>query len=210
FSMCGITALYTSQFVEGFSNNEQQASMRALLRHNAHIDGTHYQMKTARGLHLSYIAFNPAVEQTDQRVLIQDDLLEATLQDVFDTITMQDHLNGGISLLICCAGNEAGPNISPEQVPIDLYITPHELQETGQHIGAAKNHQQRVSGLCSSICDIMNSKLQDLTSNNCAKMQWVHYFHNVIQCYQVVVEGWPNNIPFTNLSNISSAIPDLE
>lgn len=48
---------------------------------------------------------------------------------------MQDRLNGGISLLICCAGIKAGPNISPEQIPIDLYITPREFQETGQHIG---------------------------------------------------------------------------
>ncbi|KAG1899557.1 uncharacterized protein F5891DRAFT_953738 [Suillus fuscotomentosus] len=76
--------------------------------------------------------------------------------------------------------------------------------------GAAKNHQQRVSGLRSSIREIMNSKLQEVTGDDRAKMQWVHYFRNVIQRYQVVVEGWPNNIPFTNLSKVSSAIPDLE
>ncbi|KAG1899812.1 uncharacterized protein F5891DRAFT_953166 [Suillus fuscotomentosus] len=83
--------------------------------------------------------------------------------------------------------------------------------------GAAKNHQQRVSRLRSSICEIMNSKLHkfyfilpEVTGDDRAKMQWVHYFRNVIQCYQVVVEGWPNNIPFTNLSKVSSAIPDLE
>ncbi|KAG1899556.1 uncharacterized protein F5891DRAFT_1189705 [Suillus fuscotomentosus] len=135
FSMSSIAALYTSQFAEGFSNNERQASIRASLRHDAHIDGAHYWMKTAGGLHPSYISFNPAVEQTEQRVLTQDDLLEAALQDVFDAITMQDRLDGGISLLIRCGGIEAGPNISPEQVPIDLYITPRELQETGQRIG---------------------------------------------------------------------------
>ncbi|KAG1900179.1 uncharacterized protein F5891DRAFT_1188877 [Suillus fuscotomentosus] len=135
FSMSSIAALYTSQFAEGFSNNERQASIRASLRHDAHIDGAHYWMKTAGGLHSSYISFNPAVEQTEQRVLTQDDLLEAALQDVFNAITMQDRLDGGISLLIRCGGIEAGPNISPEQVPIDLYITPRELQETGQRIG---------------------------------------------------------------------------
>ena len=41
-------------------------------------------------------------------------------------------------------------------------------------------------------------------------MQWVHYFRNVIQRYQVIVEGWPSNIPFTNLSQISSALPQLK
>jgi len=40
-------------------------------------------------------------------------------------ITMQDRLNGGISLLVRCAGSEA---VTPEQVPLDLYITPRELQ----------------------------------------------------------------------------------
>lgn len=85
--MSALATLYTSRLAEGFSNNEWQASIRASLRHDAHIDGTHYQMKTAGGLHPSYIAFNPAVEQTDQKVLTQDDLLEAALQDVFDAVS---------------------------------------------------------------------------------------------------------------------------
>jgi len=41
-------------------------------------------------------------------------------------------------------------------------------------------------------------------------MQWAHYFRNVVQQYQVVVEGWPNKIPFMNLSQVSSALPDLQ
>lgn len=87
FSMSSIAAIYASRFAEGFSNNERQASVRALLRHDTHIDGTHYHMKNPGGLHPSYIAFNPTVEQTDQRVLTQDDLLEAALQDVFDAVS---------------------------------------------------------------------------------------------------------------------------
>lgn len=47
-------------------------------------------------------------------------------------ITMQDRLDGGISLLVRCAGSEA---VTPEQVPLDLYITPHELQGMPQRIG---------------------------------------------------------------------------
>jgi hypothetical protein len=41
-------------------------------------------------------------------------------------------------------------------------------------------------------------------------MQWAHYFRNVVQRYQVVVEGWLDQIPFTNLSQVSSALPDLQ
>ncbi|KAI6018745.1 hypothetical protein PISMIDRAFT_113598, partial [Pisolithus microcarpus 441] len=36
------------------------------------------------------------------------------------------------------------------------------------------------------------------------------YFHNVIACYLVAIESWPNHIPFMNLSTVSSALPDLE
>jgi hypothetical protein len=48
---------------------------------------------------------------------------------------MQDRLDGGISLLIRCAGYDTGANSSLDKVPIDLYITPRELQETPQRIG---------------------------------------------------------------------------
>ncbi|KAG1838014.1 hypothetical protein DFJ58DRAFT_668569, partial [Suillus subalutaceus] len=42
------------------------------------------------------------------------------------------------------------------------------------------------------------------------KMQWADYFHNIVQRYQVIVEGWPENIPFTNLVQSLSALADLE
>lgn len=41
-------------------------------------------------------------------------------------------------------------------------------------------------------------------------MQWTHYFRNVVQRYQVVITGWPDSVKFTNLSNVSSALPDLK
>ena len=43
-----------------------------------------------------------------------------------------------------------------------------------------------------------------------AKMQWAHYFRNVITPYLVAIEGWPTCTPFTNLSTVSSTLPDLE
>jgi hypothetical protein len=52
--------------------------------------------------------------------------------------------------------------------------------------------------------------IEEVTGEPHAKMQWLHYFRNVIQRYQVVVEGWPASIPFTNLSKVSSALPQLE
>ncbi|KAG2143102.1 hypothetical protein DEU56DRAFT_733601 [Suillus clintonianus] len=136
FTMSGLAALYTSTFAPGFSNNERQAAARALLRHDAHIDGTHYQTRRAGGLHPSYLGFNQPTDVNEaERTLTHSELGEAALQDVFDAITMQDRLDGGISILIRCTGSEATPNISPEQFPIDVYITPRELQESQQRIG---------------------------------------------------------------------------
>ncbi|KAG1867507.1 hypothetical protein C8R48DRAFT_599185 [Suillus tomentosus] len=76
--------------------------------------------------------------------------------------------------------------------------------------GSAKNHQKRVSDKRAEIRDIINRKLQECTGDTGAKMQWAHYFRNVVQRYQVVVEGWPDQIPFTNLSQVSSVLPDLQ
>jgi hypothetical protein len=51
---------------------------------------------------------------------------------------------------------------------------------------------------------------EEVTGEPRAKMQWVHYFRNIVQRYQVIVEGWPESIPFTNLSKVSSVLPELE
>jgi len=52
--------------------------------------------------------------------------------------------------------------------------------------------------------------IEEITGEPHAKMQWVHYFRNVVTRYLVVVEGWPTEIPFMNLSDVSSALPQLE
>ena len=81
FTMSGLAALYTSTFAPGFSNNERQAAARAVLRHDAHIDGTHYQTRTLGGLHPSYIGFNWLKNDYDEseRTLIHRELIDAAL-----------------------------------------------------------------------------------------------------------------------------------
>ncbi|KAI5999190.1 hypothetical protein EDD15DRAFT_2128315, partial [Pisolithus albus] len=76
--------------------------------------------------------------------------------------------------------------------------------------GAARNHQDRVSHVRSSICEIINRKLREITGNLDAKMQWSAYFARVVSRYLVIVDGWPDNIPFVNLSSVSSSLPQLE
>ncbi|KAG2336946.1 hypothetical protein BDR05DRAFT_978648 [Suillus weaverae] len=73
--------------------------------------------------------------------------------------------------------------------------------------GATKNHQQCCCNLRSDICHLINNKL---CNNPKATMQWAHYWCNVVSRYQVVVEGWPDEIPFDNLSKAASGITALE
>ena len=41
-------------------------------------------------------------------------------------------------------------------------------------------------------------------------MQWKYYFKNVVSHYKVVIEDWPSEVPFANLSNVSSPLAELE
>ncbi|KAG2155233.1 uncharacterized protein EDB93DRAFT_1101806 [Suillus bovinus] len=52
--------------------------------------------------------------------------------------------------------------------------------------------------------------LEAITHDPKARMHWAHYWWNIVQRYLVVIEGWPENIPFVNLSTVSSTLPDLE
>ncbi|KAG2122418.1 hypothetical protein BD769DRAFT_1319738, partial [Suillus cothurnatus] len=103
FSLNSLAALHLSSFVQGFSNAERQAVACAVLRHDAHIDGTHYHTQKPGDLHPSHIAFN-SYTSSDEQTITQEEFMDAALQDVFDTIAMQDRLDGGISILMHCAG----------------------------------------------------------------------------------------------------------
>ncbi|KAL4066813.1 hypothetical protein J3A83DRAFT_4190046 [Scleroderma citrinum] len=52
--------------------------------------------------------------------------------------------------------------------------------------------------------------LEEITSYPTAKMQWAQYHQSVICCYQVAIDGWPEDIPFANLSDVSSSLSQLE
>ena len=41
-------------------------------------------------------------------------------------------------------------------------------------------------------------------------MEWAHYFRNVVSRLHVIIEGWPEDIPFANLSTVSSSTSQLE
>jgi hypothetical protein len=51
---------------------------------------------------------------------------------------------------------------------------------------------------------------EEITREPTAKMQWVQYYRNVVMRYCIVVKGWPDTIPFVNLSAVSTALPQLQ
>jgi hypothetical protein len=87
FTMAHLAALLDSGIARGYSNNECQAVARALLRHNAHVDGTHYQTRTFGGLHPSFVGFNPLPSADTAPVQSNRELVEASLKDVFDAVS---------------------------------------------------------------------------------------------------------------------------
>jgi len=72
-------------FAQGYSNNERQAAARALLRHDAHLNGTHYQTRTPGRLHQSFVGFNPTPlpEETAQ---LKCELVDVSIKDLFDAV----------------------------------------------------------------------------------------------------------------------------
>jgi hypothetical protein len=89
FTMSSLATLYhTSTLAEGFSNNERQAAARALLRHNAHLDGTHYHTRRPGGLHPAYVAFNRTDSTSKERSLTHTELVEAALKNLFDAVSL--------------------------------------------------------------------------------------------------------------------------
>jgi len=85
FTTANLATLLDSGFAQGYSNNECQAAARALLRHDAHLDGTHYQTRTPGGLHQSFVGFNPTPlpEETAQS---KHELVDVSIKDLFDAV----------------------------------------------------------------------------------------------------------------------------
>ncbi|KAI6017873.1 hypothetical protein EDC04DRAFT_2549588, partial [Pisolithus marmoratus] len=187
FMVATITSLYSSPFAEGFNIGQHQAAIWALLRYGAHEDGMHHHTKSPDGLHPAYAAFNP----TDNKVIHRMDLVEALLGDIFDVITLQDCLDGRLSILVRCPGSDS--TVSAEKLAVDVYVTPHKVLGYKcvcgdsamlldcTYLGAPENHQQHVSNVHMTIHSHINCQLcKDVTGDPKVKMQWVQYFQNVI------------------------------
>ncbi|KAG9310200.1 hypothetical protein JVU11DRAFT_9841 [Chiua virens] len=76
------------------------------------------------GLHPSFFSFQEETGESRRLSLAHEDFKEVCMRDLFDTIIQQDRLDGGVSLLLRCPGFIARPNLGPENIIADVYITP--------------------------------------------------------------------------------------
>ncbi|KAF8344861.1 hypothetical protein F5887DRAFT_841822, partial [Amanita rubescens] len=72
------------------------------------------------------------------------------------------------------------------------------------------NYKQEISKKRTAIRTEIIEQLRNITGDESAQMEWKHYWRKVVAYHKVMIEGWPDNIPFKNLSEASSALPELK
>ncbi|KAI6038741.1 hypothetical protein EDC04DRAFT_2554274, partial [Pisolithus marmoratus] len=205
FTIANIAELYAAQFAQGYSNDQCQAAIWALLRHRAYEDGAYYHTNMQHGLHPAYATFNQ-MEKPTRKSWVMLGLLRLHL------ITMQGHLDGRISVLLRCPGFEYLDDIATDGVTIDVYITLHKLLQDEQVSGDTAillvcASQQGLKLMISHIhSGLSRMRYEQVTGNPKAKMEWQYYFWNIISCYCIVIEGWLTTVPFMNLGSASSSL----
>ncbi|TDL13891.1 hypothetical protein BD410DRAFT_846538 [Rickenella mellea] len=76
--------------------------------------------------------------------------------------------------------------------------------------GTASSHKARMSNIRTELRNHIHAALVEATGCRDAKMKWKNYWQDIVSKYRVVIEVWPENIPFGNLSDIVTNIPDFE
>ncbi|GBE86669.1 hypothetical protein SCP_0905490 [Sparassis crispa] len=65
-------------------------------------------------------------------------------------------------------------------------------------------YSQKMSETRSEIRRIIREALQNITGDRMASMRWPSYWKDIVQRYHVMIVGWPEEVPFKNLSQVSN------
>ena len=57
---------------------------------------------------------------------------------------------------------------------------------------------------------ISDVALGDAVKDSSIVMHWTHYWRDIVTRHHVIIDGWPDNVPFKNLSDVSSSLQALE
>ncbi|KAF8169210.1 hypothetical protein K438DRAFT_1941401 [Mycena galopus ATCC 62051] len=71
-----------------------------------------------------------------------------------------------------------------------------------------RNSKQKADWMKGEICSLISGKLVDITGNPDATMAYIWYEEDIVQRYNVVMEGW-TGVPFQNISTVSTSLPNL-
>ncbi|KAH7902800.1 hypothetical protein BJ138DRAFT_967103, partial [Hygrophoropsis aurantiaca] len=118
------------------ASQQRQAGSRSLLRYNLQNNGEHLSTRRPGGLHPSYIGFHSKLEGDDSSAGdLEKQFLRDTTGNIFDAIAVQDRLDGGMTVMVHCPGAEATPNIPAEDIALDVYVSPRELNQSPEKVG---------------------------------------------------------------------------
>ena len=148
YAPSAIQATSSSVLSNGFNDKERLAASRGLIRSGLHkeFDIRHLSTRRPGGLHPSFFPAHPWSASQEEKLETLS-FLDSSVGDVFDAVsnsfplnqmlsgecsiqlTMQDRIDGGITLLLRSPGYRINEDIGIENIGIDVYFTPRELSE---------------------------------------------------------------------------------
>ncbi|KAH9926987.1 uncharacterized protein B0H18DRAFT_1118727 [Fomitopsis serialis] len=81
---------------------------------------------------------------------------------------------------------------------------PGASQQTKFRLNPKPTYSERMSETRGEIRRIMKEALRQITGDEVATMHWPTYWKDVVTRYHVIIEGWPDDVPFRNLSDVSN------
>ncbi|PCH44528.1 hypothetical protein WOLCODRAFT_139056 [Wolfiporia cocos MD-104 SS10] len=66
------------------------------------------------------------------------------------------------------------------------------------------SYSERMSSTRGEIRRIMQQQLREITGDDVAVMRYNTYWKDIVTRYRVVIQGWPQDVPFRNLSDVSN------
>ncbi|TFK63315.1 hypothetical protein BDN72DRAFT_902508 [Pluteus cervinus] len=134
-----ITAAQKLRSTENYTDKENLAAVRAIYRSGAVRDSRHLVERTVNGLHPSYFLFRSTPGSSSFSPTFHDDStvqegLAKLNEDLYDSATMLDRVDGGITLVMRVPGFAASGHTDTPDITVDSYITPIARQAGGENL----------------------------------------------------------------------------
>jgi hypothetical protein len=89
YTTTGVNSLYSSiPIPSSGKSSELFAAIRALLRHESHVDTEHNSVRRLNGLHPSFVVLHGSGNSKSQERLPIQELINESLKDIFDAVSI--------------------------------------------------------------------------------------------------------------------------